>query len=66
MVIAIGQLNTTVGDMEGNVGKMLDLARQAQRSRRANSFSSPKWPFAAIRLATWSRSAALPKIIATG
>ncbi len=30
MVIAIGQLNTTVGDMEGNVGKMLDLARQAQ------------------------------------
>jgi NAD+ synthase (glutamine-hydrolysing) len=30
MVIAIGQLNTTVGDMEGNVGKMLALARQGR------------------------------------
>jgi NAD+ synthetase len=31
MLIAIGQLNTTVGDMEGNVSKMLDAARQAQQ-----------------------------------
>jgi len=30
MVIAIGQLNTTVGDMEGNVGKMLEFAHQAR------------------------------------
>ena len=29
MLIAIGQLNTTVGDMEGNVAKMLEFARQA-------------------------------------
>jgi NAD+ synthetase len=30
MIVAIGQLNMTVGDMEGNVGKMLELARQAR------------------------------------
>jgi len=29
MVIAIGQVNTTVGDMEGNVAKMLEFAQQA-------------------------------------
>ena len=28
MIISIGQLNTTVGDMEGNVAKMLAAARQ--------------------------------------
>jgi len=31
MLIAIGQVNTTVGDMEGNVGKMLAASRQAQQ-----------------------------------
>jgi len=31
MNIAIGQVNTTIGDMEGNVGRMLDLAQQARR-----------------------------------
>jgi NAD+ synthase (glutamine-hydrolysing) len=41
MVIAIGQLNTTVGDMEGNVGKMLDLARQA-RDRGAGLILFPE------------------------
>jgi NAD+ synthetase len=41
MVIAIGQLNTTVGDMEGNVGKMLDLARQA-RARGADLILFPE------------------------
>ncbi|MFQ5694709.1 MAG: NAD+ synthase [Terriglobia bacterium] len=30
MVIAFGQINTTVGDMAGNVAKMLDTARRAQ------------------------------------
>ena len=29
MVIAIGQVNTTVGDLEGNVAKMLEFAQQA-------------------------------------
>lgn len=41
MVIAIGQLNTTVGDMEGNVNKMLDLARQA-RDRGADLILFPE------------------------
>ena len=41
MMIAIGQLNTTVGDMEGNVGKMLELARQA-RGRGAELILFPE------------------------
>jgi NAD+ synthase (glutamine-hydrolysing) len=41
MVIAIGQLNTTVGDMEGNVGKMLALAHQA-RDRGADLILFPE------------------------
>jgi len=32
MRVAIGQLNTTVGDMEGNVAKMLEFAQRARES----------------------------------
>jgi NAD+ synthetase len=41
MLIAIGQVNATVGDMEGNVARMLECARQA-RARGAQLILFPE------------------------
>jgi len=43
MLIAAGQLNTTVGDMSGNVEKMVGFARRAHK-RGAQLIVYPELP----------------------